>query len=243
MQFTDEIAMHECGHVIALAATGLTDEFQIATNVPDFDDFGRPTDGRTDHTRASLNKLSENLTEFTSGQQGGLERFRQFVLTTPDVCLQHLCFYFGGGEIDRFLGRKNPDRNKIDMEQIRECVLPAMFLLSTLTEKKDKALPSNKELLSAGTMAWLSDEDITFIQKKVDEFMSKVFTKEKVLLGRLYSAIVEYKTLMRDNIDPEILNEMRTCAKRSERDYNNLLASVKEWHAEKMSQLTFFKVQ
>ena len=219
MQFTDEIAMHECGHVIALAATGLTDEFQIATNVPDFDDFGRPTDGRTDHTRASLNKLSENLTEFTSGQQGGLERFRQFVLTTPDVCLQHLCFYFGGGAIDRFLGRENPNRNEKDMEYIRKMVLPAMLLTA------------------------LSDEDMTLIQEKVDEFMSKMFTKGKVLLDRLYNALVEHKTLTRDNIDPEILNEMRACAERFEGGYNDLLASVKEWHAEKMSQLPYFQVQ
>ena len=135
------------------------------------------------------------------------------------MCLRHICFFFGGGAIDRFLGRENPNRNEKDMEYIRKMVLPAMLLTA------------------------LSDEDMTLIQEKVDEFMSKVFTKEKVLLDRLYNALVEHKTLTRDNIDPEILNEMRACAERSEGDYNDLLASVKEWHAEKMSQLPYFQVQ
>ena len=217
MIFPDEIATHECGHVVALAAAGLTKEFISATIVQQ-----NGVLGLTVRSGASLTKLSAELSELSrklaDGQQEELEEFRKFVLKIPDVCLPHICFFFGGGSIDRLLGRENADRNMIDTTCIRQMVVPAMLLPS------------------------LSDEDMTWVQKEVDEFLSNVFHKEKIFLGRLYRAIVEHKTLLQNNIDPEVLKEMHACAERSAGDYRSLLALVKEWYAGKVRQLPYFQV-
>ena len=214
--FPDEIATHECGHVVALAAAGLTEEFISVTNVPQ-----NGVLGLTVRSGASLTKLSGMLLEYSrnlvDGRQEGLEAFRNFVLTTPVVCLPHICFFFGGGSIDRLLGRESPDRNAIDANCIRQMVIPSMLLTS------------------------LSDEDLTWVQEEVDKFLLNVFKKEKVLFGRIYRAIVEHEVLERNSI-PDILKDMQACADRSDENYKNLLASVKEWYAGKVKQLPYFQV-
>ena len=214
--FLDEIATHECGHVVALAAAGLTEEFISVTIVPE-----NGVRGLTVRSGASLTQLSDKLSEYAQnladGRQEGLEAFRNFVLTTPAVCLPHICFFFGGGSIDRLLGRENRNRNAIDANCIRQMVVPSMLLPP------------------------LSDEDLTGIQEKVDEFLFNVFKKEKALFGRIYRAIVERKTLGRNSI-PDVLKDMQACADRSEGIYKSLLASIENWHSGKVRQLPYFQV-
>ena len=216
MEFPNEIAAHECGHVVALAAAGLADEFISATIVP--------RDGVLGLTRrsgVSLTKLSSELSEHSAnlaaGRQDALKAFRDFVLTTPDVCLPHICFFVGGGSIDRLLGREDTIRNRIDTDCIRQMVMPAMHIPS------------------------LSDEDLALVQDKVDEFLFNVFKKEKVLFDKIYTALVEHKTLDCNSIDPLVLKEMQSCAIRLAEKFKCLLAWVKEWHSGKVNQLPYFR--
>ena len=236
MDFPDEIATHECGHVVALAATGLTEAFRSATIVPQNGVLGLTIRSGESLTKLS-NKLSElsnkllelskkNLADQTEIEafqteieafQTEIEAFRNFVLTTPAVCLPHICFFLGGGSIDRLLGRENARRNSIDAEYIREKVVPAMLLPS------------------------LSDDDLLYVQSNVDKFLHNVFTKEKILFNRIYHAIVEHKTLVYTSIDPNLMKEMKACGERSAEAYKSLLAAVEEWYAGQVMQLPYFQ--
>ena len=185
MDFPDEIATHECGHVVALAATGLTEEFRSATIVPQNGMLGL-----TIRSGESLTRLSNEFLEYSRNLADGqteIEAFRNFVLTTPAVCLPHICFFFGGGSIDRLLGRENARRNSIDAKCMREMVMPAMLLSE------------------------LADDDLLYVQSNVDKFLHNVFTKEKILFNRIYHAIVEHKTLVHTSIDPNLMKEMIAC--------------------------------
>ena len=220
MEFPNEIAAHECGHVVALAAAGLADEFELATIVPQYEN-GVFVLGSTKRSGESLEKLSSELSEHSAnlaaGRQDALKAFRDFVLTTPDVCLPHICFFVGGGSIDRLLGREDPNRNAIDANCIRDKVMLTM-------------LPATA----------LSDEDLALVQDKVDEFLFNVFKKEKVLFDKIYTALVKHKTLDCNSLDPLVLKEMQSCASRSVEKFKCLLAWVKEWHSGKVNQLPYF---
>ena len=214
MDFPDEIATHECGHVVALAATGLTEEFRSATIVPQNGMLGL-----TIRSGESLTRLSDKLSEFSKknlADQTEIEAFRNFVLTTPAVCLPHICFFLGGGSIDRLLGRENALRNSIDAKCMREMVMPAMLLPNL------RPFPS------------LSDDDLLYVQSNVDKFLHNVFTKEKILFNRIYHAIVEHKTLVHTSIDPNLMKEMKACGERSAEAYKSLLAAVEKWYAGKV---------
>ena len=214
MDFPDEIATHECGHVVALAATGLTEEFRSATIVPQNGMLGL-----TIRSGESLTRLSNKLSEFSKknlADQTEIEAFRNFVLTTPAVCLPHICFFLGGGSIDRLLGRENALRNSIDAKCMREMVMPAMLLPNL------RPFPS------------LSDDDLLYVQSNVDKFLHNVFTKEKILFNRIYHAIVEHKTLVHTSIDPNLMKEMKACGERSAEAYKSLLAAVEKWYAGKV---------
>ena len=211
MDFPDEIATHECGHVVALAATGLTEEFRSATIVPQNGVHGLTTHSGESLTR--LTRLSNELSEYSRNLAGGqteIEAFRNFVLTTPAVCLPHICFLLGGGSIDRLLGRENALRNSIDAKCIRKMVMPAMLLPK------------------------LADDDLLCVQNNVDKFLFNVFKKEKTLFNRIYHAIVEHKTLVHTSIDPNLMKEMKACGERSAEDYKSLLAAVEKWYAGKV---------
>ncbi len=216
--FPDQIAAHECGHVVALAAAGLTDEFISVTTVPQ-----NGVLGLTVRSGESLDRQSAKLTEYSTnlgnGQPEAIGAFHDFVLKEVcAVCLPHLSFFFGGGSIDRLLERESLERNRIDADCIRQMVVPAMLLTS------------------------LSDKDLTWLQEKVDAFLFSVFNREKALFGKIYKDIVEHKTLSRDNIDPEVLKEMEACAERSKENYAQLLELVKDWYSEKVDQLSYFQV-
>ena len=214
MDFPDEIATHECGHVVALAATGLTEEFRSATIVPQNGMLGL-----TIRSGESLTRLSDKLSEFSKKNlrdQTEIEAFRNFVLTTPAVCLPHICFFLGGGSIDRLLGRENALRNSIDAKCMREMVMPAMLLPNL------RPFPS------------LSDDDLLYVQSNVDKFLHNVFTKEKTLFNRIYHAIVEHKTLVHTSIDPNLMKEMKACGERSAEAYKSRLAAFEKWYAGKV---------
>ncbi len=210
--FPDVIAAHEAGHVVALAAAGLADEFTRATIVPQ-----NGVHGLTIRSGASLFKLSGELTGHSqriagaigADQQAAVKAFGDFILTTPAVCLPHVCFFFGGGACDRMLGRESSARNTIDVNCVNTMVLPAMVLPP------------------------LADGDLRQVQSKVDAFLFKVFERERLLFGKVYNALVERKTIDRASVGIEMLDDMCACAKRASSDYAELLKWFEAWHAGK----------
>lgn len=208
--FPDVIAAHEAGHVVALAAAGLADEFTRATIVPQ-----NGVHGLTVRSGASLFKLSGELTGHSqriagatgADQRAAVKAFGDFILTTPAVCLPHVCFFFGGGACDRMLGRESAARNSIDVNCVNTMVLPAMVLPP------------------------LADGDLRQVQSKIDAFLFKVFERERALLVKVYNALVERKTIDRASIGQEIMDDMRACAKRASSDYSELLKWFEAWHA------------
>lgn len=209
-RFPNEIAAHECGHVVALAAAGLADEFLNVTIVPQ-----NGIRGLTTRSGASLTKLSGELAEYSAriasatgeAQHKAMAAFNDFIAKTPDVCLPHLCFFFGGGALDRLFGRENANRNSIDADCIRNMVMPAMFL------------------------TYLSENHLREVQDKVDEFLRQVFEVNESLFGKIYDSLMERNTLTRADLDPIILCEMDECAERSKKGYEELLAWFRQWHS------------
>ena len=213
-QFPNEIVAHECGHVVALAAAGLADEFTSVTIIPQ-----NGVKGLTTRSGASLTELSGRLAEHSQRVASAaaaadaekiataVREFKDFIATTPVVCLPHLCFFFGGGSCDRLFGRENAARNTIDVNCIRSMVIPAMVLQPP------------------------ADDRLREVQDKVDEFLFSVFEKNMSLFRKIYDALVERKTLDRASLGPDILREMETCASRSKEDYGQLLVWFRQWHA------------
>ena len=205
-RFPNEIAAHECGHVVALAAVGLADEFTSVTIIPQ-----NGIKGLTTRSGASLTELSGRLADHrqrvasaatTADAEAiatAVREFKDFIATTPVVCLPHLCFFFGGGSCDRLFGRENAARNTIDVNCIRRMVMPAMVLQPP------------------------ADDRLRMVQDKVDEFLFSVFEKNMSLFRKIYDALVERKILDRASLGPDLLREMDTCASRSKEDYGKLL--------------------
>ena len=211
-RFPKVIAAHECGHVVALAAAGLADEFLYVTIVPQNNALGV-----TKRTGASLTELGYELDIFPvrinaatgEAQQRVTAEFNDFIATTPDVCLPHLCFFFGGGSLDRLLGRENANRNSIDADCIRNMVMPSMVLK-----------PS-----------WA--DHLREVQEKVDEFLFPVFEVEEneQLFEQLFESLLKRKALTRADLDPDIRDEMNECAERSKKGYEELLVWFRQWHS------------
>ena len=210
--FPDVIAAHEAGHVVALAAAGLADEFTRATIVPQ-----NGVHGLTIRSGASLFRLSGELAGHSqriagavgADQQAAVKAFGDFIRTTPAVCLPHLCFFFGGGACDRMLGRESPARNSVDVDCVNKMVLPAMVLQP------------------------LADGDLRQVQSRIDAFLFKVFDRERLLFGKVYNALVERKTIDRASVGLEMLDDMRACAERAFPDYSELLKWFEAWHADR----------
>ena len=210
-RFPNVTAAHECGHVVALAAAGLADEFLYVTIVPQ-----NGIRGLTTRSGASLTKLSGELAEYSAriasatgeAQQKAIAEYNEFIATTPKVCLPHLCFFFGGGSLDRKFKREDTTgRNSIDADCIRKMVMPAMVLQT------------------------LSDEHLREVQDNVDKlFLFPVFEGNEPLFGKIYKSLVERNTLACHNLGPDIRREMDECAERSKKGYEELLAWFREWH-------------
>lgn len=197
---------------MALAAAGLADEFTRATIVPQ-----NGVHGLTIRSGASLFKLSGELAGHSlriagasgADQQAAVKAFGDFILTTPAVCLPHVCFFFGGGACDRMLGRESAERNSVDVNCVNTMVLPAMVLPP------------------------MAEGDLVQVQSKIDAFLFKVFKRERTLLVKVYNALVERKTIDRASIGQDIMDDMRACAKRVSSDYSELLKWFEAWHAGK----------
>lgn len=118
--YTNKIAAHEAGHCLALAATGLADEFTSCTIVSGYDAQRRPTRGQTIRSGTSLSEFSKELDKHSKhleNQEESVNDFKDFLMKNVlKTCLPHICFFLGGGSFDRFLDRESPERNKIDMD-------------------------------------------------------------------------------------------------------------------------------
>ena len=180
------VAAHEAGHVLALAASGLAGEFQKSTIVPQGGVQGVTTRSGESLVRMSM-KLAEHAQRLADPARLGETKkaFREFLeKELPKTCLRHLCYFFGGGSIDRFLGRDCPERNAVDMEAIRKMVLPAMAIQ-------------------------VSDKDLVEIQQKVDAFLWKALEANEGLFKKTYDTLVEKHTIT--NQDEALVREM--CAR------------------------------
>jgi len=215
-KWTDEIAAHEAGHCVALVAAGLADEFVSATIVPQ-----GGVQGLTVRSGESLARLSMGFAEHAA-RLGDLLRleeakraFREFLMTAPEVCLPHLCFYFGGGSMDRYLQRDNPARNSVDMNVIGSMVVPAM------------AIPA----ISVGELAE--------IQKKVDEFLWMVFDDEDCMIEGFYDELCDKRVIDRSDFDQILKGSFLGLTDESHEKYSELLSWFRDWHARKLESTPF----
>ena len=200
------IAAHEAGHCLALAATGLADEFQRSTIVPQGE-----LEGLTIRSGASLDNFSMELTQHSRrlvAQEESGNEFKDFLIEkAPKTCLPHICFFLGGGSFDRFLGRESPARNRIDMEMLQTNVIPSMVIQVT-----------NKELAE--------------LQGKVDEFLWAVFKANEALFKIIYDALVERQTITAND---DLLGEMRAGANSVSDAYRKLLVWFTEWYEPRLN--------
>lgn len=213
-QFPNEIAAHECGHMVALAAAGLVDEFTSVTIIPQ-----NGVMGLTTRTGASLTELTGKLAEHSQRLASAAssadaetiatakQEFNAFFATIPAVCLPHLCFFFGGGSCDRLFRRENAARNAIDLDIISRRVIPAMAILP------------------------LANDHLREVQDNIDKFLFSVFEKNMSLFKNIYDALVARRILDRANLDPDILRGMERCATSSNWEYGQLLDWFRQWHA------------
>lgn len=204
--YTNEIAAHEAGHCLALAATGLADEFQSCTIVSGYDAQRRPTCGLTIRSGASLTRFREKLDQHSqrlAAQEESVNDFKDFLMkNVPKTCLPHICFFFGGGSFDRFLGREDTHRNSIDMKVLWENVVPSIAIQVT-------------------------DKEFAELQGKVDEFLWAAFKANEALLKIIYDALVERETITAND---DLLREMRAGAIPVSDAYQKLLAWFSEWY-------------
>ena len=197
--YTDEIAAHEAGHCLALAASGLADEFQKSTIRPQ--DGVRGLTTRSGHSLVNLSMDLAQHAQRLATQEEPVNEFKAFLKEkAPRTCLPHLCFFFGGGALDRFLGREHPPRNAIDMRAIQGMVIPAMAIQVT-------------------------DQELAEVQEKVDEFLWNAFKTDGTLLKSLYNALVERQTITAND---DLLREMRAAPVSD--TYRTLLAWFTEWY-------------
>lgn len=208
--YNDIIVAHECGHWFALAASGLAGEFISATVVPHGGVYGL-----TLRSGQSLSKLSIDLAS-CAGKMGdpanrekGMSDFRDCIKCSPKVCLPHVCFFLGGGSIDRLLGRESVSRNEIDTNCVKTMVIPAMVIPQ------------------------ISDAELKEVQSKVDEFLWAAFERDEPLFAEMYELLSAKKTVTNADVPTELSNKMMNCAENSKYDYGQLLSSFKSWHSSK----------
>ena len=214
--YSDEIAAHEAGHVFALGATGLADEFQSVTTV-----HQTGVQGLTIRNGESLMRMSMELAGYArrladpTRSDEARKAFRDFLMSeAPKTCLPHVCFFFGGGSIDRFLGCETPERNTIDMYAIRQYVLPAMAIQ-------------------------ILDHDLYEIQAKVDSFLGKSLMTDAVLFKRIYEKLATQRTITAE--DKELMCMMRNCTAPMSTAYQELYNWFLDWYMPKVEALPYLQ--
>lgn len=223
MTYQNNIAAHEAGHCVALAAAGLAGEFVLFTITPQMDEAGRNVDGQTKISKETLNAYSGTLHAYSEtlrqlakrmaidpqnpavDPQGPRNLHDFLVEQAPRVCLPYICFFFGGGACDRWLKREDRARNAIDHNEIFTHLFPAMTLNN------------------------IGDAEMSAVQGKVDEFLFNVFEREGNLLDGLYGALVQKGTVLRKDLGP-LFNEMEVCGERAREDYASLLNWFSSWY-------------
>ena len=208
MKYQNNIAAHEAGHCVALAAAGLAEKFVSSTITPQTNADGQNVDGQTIRNGEALTAYSEKLTQLAGrmADPQGLRNFHDFLVKeAPRVCLPHICFFFGGGACDRWLKCEDLHRNSIDREVICKQLFPAMTLKN------------------------IGDAEMSAVQGKVDEFLFNVFEREGNLLDGLYGALVQKGTVLREDLGP-LFNEMVACGERARKDYDSLLNWFSTWY-------------
>lgn len=223
MEYSNIIAAHEAGHCVALAAVGLAGEFVQSTITPQKDEAGRNVDGQTKISKETLNAYSGTLNAYSGtlrqlakrmaidpqnpavDPQGPRNLHDFLVEQAPRVCLPYICFFFGGGACDRWLKREDGARNAIDHNEIFTHLFPAMTLKN------------------------IGDAKMSAVQEKVDEFLFKVFERERNLLDGLYGALVQKEKVCREDLGP-LFNKMEDCGECARDDYNSLLNWFSTWY-------------
>lgn len=141
-------AVHEVGHVVALLAAGLSGEFESATVGAAHDSRGAVA-GLTHVSFAANQELVRRLTRYatdlgslglaTAASWSASEktRTRAFIADytrfcreeAPRTALRYLCYYFGGGSIERsFQLGGTALRERIDRAEATQHILPALQL-------------------------------------------------------------------------------------------------------------------
>ncbi len=215
MNYQNPIAAHEAGHCVALAAAGLAWAFDKSTIRPQMHN-GRNVYGLTERNGETFTAYREQLIQLkgrlTVDPQNpavdpqDLRNFHDFLVKeAPRVCLPHICFFLGGGACDRWLKREDLSRNLIDREEICKHLFPAMTLNN------------------------IGDTEMSVVQREVDEFLFKVFGRERNLLDGLYGALDQKGEVNHKDLGP-LFKEMETCGERAREDYDSLLNWFSTWY-------------
>ena len=166
MNHNSIVTRHEVGHFVALCASGLYDEFTSITNQAANGAFGlteRNGQSLTDYSQ----KLVADLTNYLSVMRN----------VGRDVVLKNLCYFFGGGSIDRLYGCDSAIRNSIDDTNNKTLCLPAIGI------------------------SGVSDERYAELQAMVDEFLHPIFRAEAPFIARLCDELARRGTISKADMD------------------------------------------
>lgn len=157
----DEIALHEAGHVVALYLSGIGEEFTDAVT----GDCGVDVKGLTRRTGASLLDLSRRFSAFATATK---REFNEVCAAAPSVCLPQICYFFGGGSMDRAVGRDCPTRNAIDDRHLSTEIMGTLMV----SDLKPEAYAELREMVDAFLHLGF-EENAGFVRAVYEELRTK----------------------------------------------------------------------
>ena len=190
------IALHEVGHFIALCAVGLYDEFMSITCRPS-NYNGAMVYGLTLRNGNSLTAYSQHLLADSKNYQAIIEQ------EGKEVVLKNLCFFFGGGSIDRMNGNESAERNSIDDVNNKVMCLPAISVTD------------------------IQDEQYAKLQSIVDEFLHPIFMAHSELINTLVDALFDKGSFTKAEMD-KFVGEQHLALPQKSESFNNLLKQFSE---------------
>lgn len=208
----ETIVKHECGHLVALMAAGIYSEF-TRISVGAAEHAGDRVNGLTERSGDSLMQYSFDLLNWSrrlGGGQAGVEDWVRFLAERGlAVCLPHVCYFYGGGAMDRSAGCEDAERNGIDTREIEAKVLPSLVI------------------------TW--NDDCNFLKERVYAFLESVFRREQSLITRICGELRENPVMEKGQMDALLEKDPDGGAegvrRRAEGDYQTLLNDLREWYA------------
>lgn len=217
-----EIATHECGHLVAMMASGIYGEFASMLLTPTMY-MGEPVGGLVIRNSLALNKISTKLSEnYSSLNKASFpDLIAFFVGEGLEICLPQICYFYGGGAIDRLMGCEDVGRNRIDERELEQSVFLALLIVAEKGWTEEQ-------------LDWFN-EQCAWLKTQVYEFLTSVFTREMPVITGIVDVISMLVKVDRDLID-ELLAKLvdkgvEGLKDRCAEDYRHLYLNVRKWYA------------